>query len=123
MRNSIFLVANEKTRTTIAISAWKAKYFPSDIWVTKDRITVRSKASESVVPKICANVKRIVQMAPITQMVELIFSSLRTFSPEVVKKPSLLITRNAIDNKAPTAAKPPIKLRNLNTVVNRFIGC
>jgi hypothetical protein len=88
----------------------------------KDLITVRSKASEKVVPKICAKVKRIVPNAPTTQTIEVIFRNLRTFSPEVVKKPSLLMTRNAIDSKAPTVAKPPIKLRNLKTVVRKFIG-
>ena len=87
----------------------------------KERMTVRSNASEIVVPNICAKVKMIVPNAPTTQIVELIFSNLRTFSPDVDKNPSLLITRNAMDNKAPTAAKPPIKLRNLNVVVKRFI--
>jgi hypothetical protein len=65
----------------------------------------------------------IVPKAPITQIMELIFRSLRTFSPDVVKNPSLLITRKAIDNKEPTTAKPPIKLRNLKVVNKRFIGC
>ena len=88
----------------------------------KERRPVISKASERVVPKICAKVKIIVPNAPTTQIAEAILSSARTFSPEVVKKPSLLMTRNAIDSKAPTAAKPPIKLRNLNVVVKRFIG-
>ena len=121
MRDSIFLAVKEKITTTAAINAWKAKYFPSDICVIKERITVRSNASESVVPKIWAKVEMIVPNAPITQIVELIFKSLRTFSPDVVKNPSLLMTRNAMDNKAPTTANPPIKLRNLNAVVKRFI--
>jgi hypothetical protein len=88
----------------------------------KERITVKSKASETVVPKICAKVKMTVPKAPTTQIVELTLRKLRTFSPEVVKNPSLFTTRNAIDNKAPTTANPPIKLRNLNAVVKRFIG-
>jgi hypothetical protein len=121
IRNSIFLVEKEKIRTIVAISAWNAKYFPSDICVIKERITVRSNASETVVPKICAKVKMIVPKAPITQIVELTFKRVRIFSPDVVKNPSLLMTRNAMDNKAPTTAKPPIKLRNLNVVVKRFI--
>jgi hypothetical protein len=85
--DSIFFFANQKINTTAAISAWKARYFPSDIWVMKDRITVRSKASAIVVPKICAKGKMTVPKAPITQIVEVIFSRLRTFSPEVVRKP------------------------------------
>ena len=74
-------------KTTAAMSAWTARYFPSDICVMKDRMTVRSKASETVVPKICAKVKMTVPKAPITQIVEVIFRSLRTFSPEVVRNP------------------------------------
>jgi hypothetical protein len=65
----------------------------------------------------------IVPKEPTTQIVEEILRNVRTFSPDVVKNPSLLMTRNAMDNKAPTAAKPPIKLRNLNAVVKRFIDC
>jgi hypothetical protein len=86
-------------------------------------MTVKSKASEIVVPRICARVKMIVPKEPTTQIVEEILRNVRTFSPDVVKNPSLLMTRNAMDNKAPTAAKPPIKLRNLNAVVKRFIDC
>jgi hypothetical protein len=88
----------------------------------KERITVTSKASERVVPKIWAKVKIIVPKAPTTHNAELIRKRLRSFSPEVVKNPSLLMRRKAIANNAPTVANPPNKFRNLKAVVNEFIG-
>jgi hypothetical protein len=63
-----------------------------------------------------------VPTAPRSQTAEEIVKKRRSFSPEVLKNPSLLITKKAIASKAPTAEKPPIKLRNLNAVVRRFIG-
>jgi hypothetical protein len=87
----------------------------------KDLMTVVSNASDRVVPRICAKVKRIVPNAPMTQMTAEILSNRRSFSPEVERYPSLLTRRKAIAKSEPMTEIPPTRLRNLKLVARRFI--